>query len=47
MNDDAFTLDDLSTLAESVDVECKAAQGRDGNGELPEDFWKSYTAMAA
>jgi len=46
MNDEAFTLDDLSTLAESVDVECKAAQGRDGNGELPEDFWKSYSAMA-
>ena len=45
MNDD-MTLDDLSTLAESVDLECKAAQGRDGRGELPEDFWKSYCAMA-
>lgn len=43
---DAMTLDDLATLAESVDVECKAAQGRDGKGELPEDFWKSYCAMA-
>lgn len=41
-----MTLDDLATLAESVDVECKAAQGRDGKGELPEDFWKSYCAMA-
>lgn len=40
------TLDDISTLTESVDVECKAAQGRDGRGELPEDFWKSYCAMA-
>jgi ATP-dependent DNA helicase RecG len=37
---------DLATLAESVDLECKAAQGRDGRGELPEDFWKSYSAMA-
>lgn len=41
-----FTLDDLATLAESVDLECKSAQGRDGRGELPEDFWKSYSAMA-
>ena len=38
-------LDDISALAESVDVECKAAQSRDGRGELPEDFWKSYSAM--
>ena len=41
-----LTLDDLSSLAESVDVECKAAQGRNGNGELPDDFWRSYSAMA-
>ena len=41
-----ISLDDVSTLAESVDLECKAAQGRDGQGELPEDFWKSYCAMA-
>jgi len=37
---------DLETLAESCDLECKAAQGRDGRGELPEDVWKSYSAMA-
>lgn len=37
---------DLPSLAESSDLECKAAQGRDGRGELPEDFWKSYSAMA-
>ena len=37
---------DLDGLAESCDLECKAAQGRDGRGELPEDFWKSYSAMA-
>ncbi len=41
-----LTLDDIATLAESVDLECKAAQGREGRGELPEDFWKSYSAMA-
>jgi predicted HTH transcriptional regulator len=38
--------DDFAGLAESYDLECKAAQGRDGRGELPEDFWKSYSAMA-
>ncbi len=37
---------DLASLAESSDLECKAAQGRDGRGELPEDVWKSYSAMA-
>ena len=37
---------DLESLAESYDLECKAAQGRDGQGELPEDIWKSYSAMA-
>ena len=41
-----LTLDDLPALAERVDLECKAAQGRDGRGELPDDFWKSYSAMA-
>ncbi len=43
---DGLTLEDLSTLAETVDVECKAAQGRHGLGEVPEDFWRSYSAMA-
>ena len=37
---------DLPGLAEAYDLECKAAQGRDGRGELPDDFWKSYSAMA-
>jgi predicted HTH transcriptional regulator len=37
---------DLAGLAEAHDLEYKAAQGRDGRGELPEDFWKSYSAMA-
>ena len=41
-----FSLNDLHVLTESVDIECKAAQGRDGRGEVPEDFWKSYSAMA-
>jgi ATP-dependent DNA helicase RecG len=37
---------DLAGIAETHDLECKSAQGRDGRGELPEDFWKSYSAMA-
>lgn len=43
---EGLTLGDLSTLAESADLEFKAAQGRNGLGELPDDFWKSYSAMA-
>ena len=43
---ESLTLEDLSALVESVDLECKAAQGRDGKGELPQDIWKSYSAMA-
>lgn len=37
---------DIAALSEACDLECKAAQGRDGRGEVPEDFWKSYSAMA-
>ncbi|MBT63541.1 MAG: hypothetical protein CML13_10055 [Puniceicoccaceae bacterium] len=40
------TLDDISLLAESFDLECKRAGGRDGTGALPKDFWESYSAMA-
>jgi len=37
---------DFQRLKETYDIECKAAQGRDGLGELPKDFWESYSAMA-
>lgn len=40
------TLDDLHWLRESVDLECKLAGGRDGQGAVPEDFWKTYSAFA-
>ena len=43
---DLNTLGDLSLLAESVEVECKLAQGQDGKGEVPKDFWPTYSAMA-
>lgn len=37
---------DLQTLSESVELEFKLAQGADGKGKLPEDFWRTYSAMA-
>lgn len=40
------TLEDLSLLRESVDLECKLAQGQNGQGEIPKDFWPTYSAMA-
>jgi len=35
----ALRLEDLPLLRESTDRECKLAQGQDGQGELPNDFW--------
>lgn len=40
------TLEDVSQLAETVELECKLALGRDGKGELPKDFWSTYSAFA-
>lgn len=40
------SLEDLSLLRESITLECKLANGRDGKGALPEDFWPTYSAMA-
>ena len=42
----SFSLSDIISLAESVTLECKAAQGRDGKGEVPASFWETYSAMA-
>jgi len=41
-----LSLADLAVLRESVCLECKLANGRDGKGTLPEDFWPTYSAMA-
>jgi len=41
-----FSISDIISLAESVTLECKAAQGRNGNGEVPDSFWETYSAMA-
>ncbi|RYD32717.1 MAG: ATP-binding protein [Verrucomicrobiaceae bacterium] len=40
------TTADLEQLRETHELECKLAAGKDGKGELPHDFWKSYAAMA-
>ncbi len=37
---------DLQTLVESVEIEFKLAGGKNGQGQLPKDFWPSYSAMA-
>lgn len=39
-------VDDLALLAETVELECKLAQGEDGKGAVPKDFWPTYAAMA-
>lgn len=43
---DLNSLEDLSLLRESVDLECKLAQGQNGQGEIPKEFWPTYSAMA-
>ncbi len=39
-------LEDMSLLAETVELECKLAHGQDGKGDLPKDFWPTYSAFA-
>jgi len=46
MSFDLNTLEDINLLEESVELECKLAQGQDGSGEVPKDFWPIYSAMA-
>jgi len=40
------SLEDLAVLIETTDVECKAAQGKSGKGEIPDSIWETYSAMA-
>jgi ATP-dependent DNA helicase RecG len=40
------TLEDISALKETWQVECKLALGRHGEGALPEDVWETYSAFA-
>ncbi|QYJ79140.1 AlbA family DNA-binding domain-containing protein [Shewanella acanthi] len=46
MNNPPFVLDDISDLHESAQVEFKLAAGRDGQGQLPEDIWATYSSFA-
>lgn len=43
---DISCTEDIAALRESSEVECKLAQGRDGKGALPKDFWETYSAFA-
>lgn len=43
---DIESIADLELLRESVDLECKLAAGRDGQGAVPEDFWPTYSSFA-
>jgi ATP-dependent DNA helicase RecG len=43
---DIQTIDDLGLLRETLELECKLAQGQHGHGEVPKDFWPTYSAMA-
>lgn len=37
---------DISNLSENVEIEFKAAEGQDGKGSLPKDFYETYSAFA-
>ena len=41
-----WQFEEIQDLREDVDLEVKLAQGKDGKGALPNDFWPSYSAMA-
>lgn len=43
---DINSTSDIASLSESWDIECKLAAGSDGKGQLPKDFWESYSAFA-
>jgi predicted HTH transcriptional regulator len=43
MSDAIFLPDDFT---ETLEIEAKLAQGRDGRGELPQSFWETYSAFA-
>lgn len=40
------TIEDLMVLKENYEIEFKKATGKDGQGELPKDFWETYSSFA-
>lgn len=41
-----MTIEELLALREDYDLEAKAAQGQDGQGEVPKKLWETYSAFA-
>jgi ATP-dependent DNA helicase RecG len=41
-----LSLEDFEVLAETVELECKLAAGQDGKGQIPKEFWPTYSAFA-
>jgi predicted HTH transcriptional regulator len=41
-----WQFEQIEELREDEDLEGKLALGLNGKGELPKDFWESYSAMA-
>ncbi|MET0240181.1 MAG: RNA-binding domain-containing protein [Sphingobium sp.] len=46
INPNEWSEDALRSLQETDELEMKLAAGRDGRGELPKDFWPTYSAFA-
>ena len=42
----SWSLDNIASLRETDEIEVKLSAGRDGRGELPKDFWPTYSAFA-
>ena len=42
----AIDLPEIYELSEGLEFEVKKAAGRSGDGQLPDSFWASYSAMA-
>lgn len=42
----SLSIAELEQLTEGMELEAKAAQGRDGRGEVPASFFETYSAMA-
>jgi predicted HTH transcriptional regulator len=40
------SIEDISHLRETATLECKLASGKNGKGELPRDFWPTYSSFA-
>lgn len=46
ITEETLSAEDILALREDSEVEFKKAAGRDGSGELPNDFWPTYSAFA-